>query len=214
VALPPHDDLIGGLRARLAEPLPGLPAQLAMSPEQRGAPEQWEEAARRARRAAVLTLLYPLAETGESGLVLTLRQRALKAHSGQVSLPGGRIDPGETPVGAALREGWEEVGVPPEAPQILGPLTDLYIPPSDYTVTPVLAALPERPAFRRQHAEVAALIEVPVAALLDPALRREATWRLGGADVRVPFFALGGYEVWGATAMMLAELAALLEELA
>jgi len=212
VALPPHDALVDWLRDRIAGPLPGLPAQLAMAPEHRGDPQQWEEAARRARRAAVLTLLYPLADR-QSGLVLTLRQRALKAHSGQVSLPGGRIDPGETPVEAALREGHEEVGVPAGAPAVLGALTDLYIPPSDYTVTPVLAALPERPALRRQQAEVAALIEIPLAALVDSSLRREATWRLGGADVRVPFYALAGYEVWGATAMMLAELAALLEEL-
>lgn len=208
--LPPHDVLVARLRERLGLPLPGLTAQLTMSPEMRGDPAQWEEAAARARRAAVLVLLYPL--EGETGLILTLRHHALKAHSGQVSLPGGGLDAGETPLEAALREGWEEVGVPAEAPEVLGILTDLYIPPSDFTVTPVVAALEERPPFRHQPAEVAALIEVPLAMLLDPGVREQAVWRLRGADVQVPFFALNGYEVWGATAMMLAELAVVLEE--
>lgn len=209
MTLPPHGELIGGLRARLATPLPGLAAQLSMAPEQRGDPEQWNEAMRRARRAAVLVLLYPL--EGATGFVLTLRQKALKAHSGQVSLPGGRIDPGETPTQAALREGWEEVGVPPDAPDVLGALTDLYIPPSDFTVTPIVAALPERPDFRHQRAEVAVVIEVPLPLLLDADLRTEAVWSLHGRNVRVPYFELEGYEVWGATAMMLAEFAAVVE---
>jgi 8-oxo-dGTP pyrophosphatase MutT (NUDIX family) len=208
VTLPPLPDLAEALRARLQDPLPGLDAQLTMSPPQRGAPEQWDEAQRRARRAAVLALLYPY--DGTTALVLTQRHEDLKAHSGQISFPGGRIEPGETPVEAALREGWEEVGVGPAGVDVLGTLTDLYIPPSDFAVTPVVAAFPERPVFRPQEEEVDVIIEVPLPALLDPAARTSAVWTLGGTEVEIPYFAFGEFEIWGATAMMLAELVAVL----
>lgn len=211
MTLPPLDVLAAQLRTRLADPLPGLEAQRTMAPPLRGDDEEeLRQRARDCRRAGVLLLLYPLA-SGETGIVLTLRQRALQVHSGQVSLPGGAIAEGESAREAALREAHEEVGVPPDVPQVLGDLTELYIPPSHFCVTPTVAASGERPAFVRQRAEVAAIIEVPVAHLLDPECRRTARWRLGGRDTDVPYFALGGYEVWGATAMMLAELAAVLE---
>lgn len=211
----PHSKVVAALRARLAradEPLPGLKAQLTLSPPFRGDPEGLKEIASGCRRAAVLILLYPL-EDGRSGLVLTLRQRALQAHSGQISLPGGSIDEGETAVEAALREAFEEVGVPQDQPEVLGALTELYIPPSHFCVTPVVAALDTRPALRRQPDEVAALIEAPLAILLDPATRVEAERRIGGNMVLVPYYAVDGYEVWGATAMILAELTALLAPL-
>jgi 8-oxo-dGTP pyrophosphatase MutT (NUDIX family) len=211
MSLPPLDALATQLRARLAEPLPGLEAQLAMAPPLRGNDEEeLRERARDCRRAGVLILLYPLAG-GEPGFVLTLRQRALQVHSGQVSLPGGAIREGESAREAALREAHEEVGVPPEMPDVLGELTELYIPPSHFCVTPTVAASRERPEFARQRSEVAAIIEAPLADLLDPECRKTARWRLRGEDTDVPYFALCGYEVWGATAMMLAELAAVLE---
>lgn len=210
MTLPPLPDLVELLRERLRGPLPGLEAQLRMCPPQRGEPAQWHEAQRNACRAAVLALLFPFGET--TALVLTQRHADLKAHSGQISFPGGRIEPGETPVEAALREGWEEVGIDPAAPDVLGTLTDLYIPPSDFTVTPVVAAIPERPVFRPQEEEVDVIIEVPLPALLDPAAHVSAVWTFGEREIEVPYFAFGDFEIWGATAMMLAELLALLEE--
>lgn len=209
MSLPPHADLVEALRARLREPLPGLAAQLSMGPPQRGAPEQWTEAQQNGRRAAVLALLYPFEQT--TALVLTQRHADLKDHSGQIAFPGGRIEPGETAVEAALREGWEEVGVDPAEPDVLGTLTDLYIPPSDFTVTPVVAAIHERPVFRPQEEEVDVIIEVPLPALLDPASRTSAVWTIRGREIEIPYFAFGEFEIWGATAMMLAELLALLD---
>lgn len=203
------DDLVAALRARLQQPLPGLDAQLTMSPPQRGDPDRWHEAQRNARRAAVLALLYPY--EGSTGLVLTQRTEDLNAHSGQISFPGGRIEPGESPVEAALREGWEEVGVDPAAPDVLGTLTDLYIPPSDFTVTPVVATITERPFFRPQEEEVDLIIEVPLPVLLDPSKRTSALWTLGGREIEIPYFAYGDFEIWGATAMMLAELVAVID---
>lgn len=207
--LPPHGELVERVRDTLRGPLPGLEAQLTMGPPQRGAPEQWYEAQQQARRAAVLALLYPL--DGTTALVLTQRHADLREHGGQIAFPGGSIDGDETAVQAALREGWEEVGVDPAAPDVLGTLTDLYIPPSDFTVTPVVAALDERPVFWPQEEEVDTIIEVPLPALLDPSIRESAVWTFGERAIEIPYFAFAGYEIWGATAMMLAELLALVE---
>jgi 8-oxo-dGTP pyrophosphatase MutT (NUDIX family) len=206
-----HTDVVATLRARLAggAALPGLEAQLTMSPPYRGDPADLVEISLGCREAAVLILLFPLAD-GRPGLVLTLRQRALQAHSGQVSLPGGGLERGETAVEAALREAFEEVGVPRDEPQVLGELTELYIPPSHFCVTPVVASLDRQPGFAPQAEEVATIIVTPLATLFDPACRREAERSIHGTLVPVPYYAVEGFEVWGATAMILAELAALL----
>lgn len=212
-------DLLDPLRARLARPLPGFSAHATMAPFGRGAdPSLLSVEGKRARRAATLVLLYPDDEEA-ARFVLTARQPSLRAHSGQVSLPGGSLDGEETPEEAALREGWEEVGVAPEAPTVLGRLSPLYIPPTRFSVWPVVAAVAERPAFAPQEEEVAAIYEVPVARLLDEEVRRttERVSRLPGQEGQafaVPYFALAGEEVWGATAMMLAEFAAILAEAA
>ncbi|HIG75687.1 MAG TPA: CoA pyrophosphatase [Bacteroidetes bacterium] len=212
-----YDDLLGPLRQRLAAPLPGFEAHATMAPFDRHAdPSLLSIEGKKARRAATLVLLYP-GEERAARLVLTQRQPTLRAHSGQVSLPGGSLDGEETPEQAALREGWEEVGVPPEAPEILGRLSPLYIPPSRFAVWPVVAALGVRPAFVPQEEEVAALYEVPVADLLAEGVRQR-TERVSpipgqqGQRFAVPYFALAGQEVWGATAMMLAEFAVILRE--
>lgn len=204
--------LVPALRARLAEPLPGHAAHAEMAPfPVRATLDTISVERNEGRLAATLILLYP-ADDGEAGLVLTLRQPSLKAHSGQVSLPGGSLEPGETPEDAAHREAWEEVGVDPDAPDILGRLTPLYIPPSRFSVWPVVAAVSERPAFVPQEDEVADLIEVRVSALLDPAVRKSSERDVPLGRFDVPYFDLGGYEVWGATAMMLAEFAAVLAD--
>ncbi|OZC03476.1 NUDIX hydrolase [Rubricoccus marinus] len=209
------DALLDPLRQRLAEPLPGFDAHATMAPFGRGdRPGMLSVDGKNARRAATLILLYPQdaasGAEGEATFVLTVRQPTLRAHSGQVSLPGGSLDGDETPKAAALREGWEEVGVPPEAPDVLGALSPLYIPPSGFAVWPIVASLDHRPAFVPQEAEVAALVDVPLAALLGDEAK-QVTVRpaklpgLEGQEFEVPFYALADLEVWGATAMMLAE---------
>jgi 8-oxo-dGTP pyrophosphatase MutT (NUDIX family) len=219
VTLPPHPALVERLAARLAEPLaeplPGQAAHLHMAPLRREEdPAMLSVEGKNARLAATLVLLYPLADDDTSALVLTARQPGLRDHSGQISLPGGRIEAGETPEEAALREGWEEVGVDPAAPRLLGRLSPLYIPPSGFAVTPVVAAMDGRPPFTPHEGEVAALIELPLEKLLDPATRRTAERLVRSGWFEVPHFALDGeHEVWGATAMMLAELVAIVRSL-
>ena len=208
--MPDFATLTARLRARLAEPLPGHAAHGRMAPfPSRAAVETLSTELNDGRPAATLVLLFPDA-AGAAHFVLTERHARMRTHAGQISLPGGALEPGETPEDAARREAWEEVGVDAAAPEILGRLTPIYIPPSRFSVWPVVAAVGERPVFRAQEAEVASVFSAPLAALLDPATRqsRMRTAPLGAFDV--PFYALGGREVWGATAMMLSEFAVVL----
>lgn len=206
--------LADALRDRLRRPLPGHEAHGTMAPfPARAARETLSTETNEGRPAATLVLLYP-GPSGAAHLVLTVRQPSLRAHSGQVALPGGALDADETPEDAARREAWEEVGVDPAAVDVLGRLTPLYIPPSAFSVWPVVAAVGDRPAFTPQEAEVAELLEVPVARLLEADVRQTTPMDLRGAAFDVPYWDLGGRVVWGATAMMLAEFEAVLRDAA
>jgi 8-oxo-dGTP pyrophosphatase MutT (NUDIX family) len=194
------------LEARLRGSLPSLPgiqAQAVMAPRPRRGwkPEQHPD---RIRQAAALVLLYP--RDGRPFLVLTVRAGLLSRHGGQVSFPGGAIEPGEAVASAALREAAEEIGIDPSVVRVLGALSPLPIPVSDFIVHPIVAVMDQTPAFNHAAAEVARVLEVPFDDLVDPGCVRVTT-RLREAElVEVPYFALEGETVWGATAMMLAEL--------
>jgi 8-oxo-dGTP pyrophosphatase MutT (NUDIX family) len=155
------------------------------------------------RQGAVLLLLY--LKQQQVHLVLTRRRDDLNSHAGQISLPGGRREGAETLEEAAVREAHEEIGVKPVAVTILGSLTPLYIPPSDFEVHPFVGWHAQTPAFMRQVSEVAEIIEFPLERLLAPETREEEEWDLRGARVIVPFFRIGTHKVWGATAMILSE---------
>ncbi len=196
------------IREALALPLPGAAAHLNLAPRPR---RGWHPSRvpSGARAAAGLVLLYPRDE--QPHVLLTVRAGALPQHGGQVSLPGGKVEPDETIRDAALREAAEEVGLEPGGVRVLGVLSTLYIPVSDFALHPVVGVADACPAFRRHFPEVARLVDVPLALLRGPdgAPRRGAVWRRG-ERVLVPYFEVLGERVWGATAMILAELLALL----
>lgn len=197
------------LRAALGRPLPGLDAQVAMMPRPRPGMERGVDPFHRPREGGVLILFYP--HDGELTFVLTRRSEALPNHRGQISFPGGARDPEDADfVQTALREGDEELRIPSEGTEVLGVLTPLYIPPSDYRIYPVVAYRPARPDFIPSPYEVAEVLEVPVSWLLSDDSLRVETWELRGMEVEVPFFEFCGHKVWGATAMVLAELRAVL----
>jgi 8-oxo-dGTP pyrophosphatase MutT (NUDIX family) len=200
---------IARLEQRLAQPLPGLPAQLAMAPRPRSAPRPPFHP-ENAVPAAVLALLFPDGTDGGAPLLtLTRRTEHVASHKGQVCLPGGVLDDGETPTDAALRELREEIGVPAHDVRILGPLTPVFIPVTGYRMQPFVAVAPRRPDFVLATIEVDELIEAPLRQLLDPGARGERPLLRPGfsSPATIPFFTLLGHEVWGATAMVLAELA-------
>ncbi len=201
------------LRQRLAAPLPGLAAQLRMAPLPRPG---WDPniVPDGLRVAAALVLVYPHAR--EWHVALTLRGSWMRQHTGQVSLPGGRVDPGESIQQAALREAHEEIGVPADQVELVGQLTSLHIPVSGHLLHPVVGAAAVRPDFRVATAEVERLVEVPLRLLRAPdVVRREVLMReLEPALVMdVPYFPVDGVKVWGATAMILAEFVAVLDGL-
>ena len=199
------------LRLSLLRPLPGLDAQLRMAPNPRFGwdPLKFPEGA---RDGAGLLLVYPHDDTLH--MALTVRGAELRNHTGQVSLPGGRVDPGESLEAAALREAQEEIGVDPSTVEVLGRLTPLHIPVSGYLLHPIVGYTSMRPAFQRAEWEVASIIEAPVSMLSDPkVVKRELRTRVvqgQSIDVDVPYFDIDGEKVWGATAMVLAEFCAIL----
>jgi 8-oxo-dGTP pyrophosphatase MutT (NUDIX family) len=192
-----------GLRA----PLPGIPAQLAMVPEPRPGHKAYFEVEDTSRKAGVLVLLY--VKEGRLRVLLTRRTERVLHHRGQISLPGGEQHPGESLEATALRETAEELGPDLGAVRVLGRLTPLFIPPSNYCIYPIVAYIAGVPEFHPQPEEVDEIIEAPVDHLADPDNLRRETWSVGGREVEVPFYAFEGHKIWGATAMVLAEFLAL-----
>ncbi|MFO7661661.1 MAG: CoA pyrophosphatase [Chloroflexota bacterium] len=193
------------VRSALALPdFDGFAAQRRMAPSTRPV-GRFESRSGGPRLGGVLLLLY--CADDEVTLVLTRRPNYDGVHSGQVSCPGGSHEPPEDLEMTALRETQEEIGVDPADVVILGQLTSLYIPPSDFEVHPFVGFFSDgRPVFAPDPYEVAAIIEVPLRVLLDTHTRAEEPWDLRGMEVTVPFFRIGEHKVWGATAMILSEL--------
>jgi len=199
------------LEKELVGPKPGIKAQLGMSPNPRPGHQLYFEVEDTSNKAGVLVLLYP--QEDRLHLVLTQRTDTVDFHKGQISFPGGRLESGEDLEQAALREAQEELEVDPESVQVLGMLTPLFIPPSNYCIYPVVAVTKNRPDFQPSPIEVAEILEVPLEHLLDPHNIRREIWSIRGSDVEVPFFSFGSHKIWGATAMVLAELLAILKEI-
>jgi len=200
--------LLKSLRTELKKEKPGLKAQLEMTPRPRPGHKTYEEICDGCIKAGVLILLYPWNDALH--LVLTRRTERMSRHQAQISFPGGRQDLRETLRQTALREAREELGILPGSVRILGELTPLYIPPSNFCIFPVVASTAGRPEFSPSPKEVSEMIEVPLTHFLDPRNRHEEDWIIRGEQVAVPFYEFNGHKVWGATAMVLAELLALI----
>ncbi len=166
------------------------------------------------KTAAVLALFCeqrnngkPDGSTIKADLLLTQRALNLSNHAGQISFPGGRLEPGESTEQAAIRETEEEIGIQESKIELFGQLTSVYIPPSDFTVTPYVGWIRGEPNFKRCQREVERIIRAPLNHLMDPqALTSGTVTRSNGTTHEVPCYQIGSHQVWGATAMMVGEL--------
>ena len=187
-------------------PTLGLKAQLKMAPPQRfGTMKTLLAIPENVRYAAVMMLLYPI--EGELHFCLIQRSNYAGKHSGQISFPGGKKEEEDVDYWAtALRETQEEVGVDSSKVTLLKQLSSTYIPPSNFYVYPYMAYVASRPNFIPEKGEVAQVIEVPLNDLLKEASMQEGSITASYSDeVVVPMFVFDSCDVWGATAMILAE---------
>jgi 8-oxo-dGTP pyrophosphatase MutT (NUDIX family) len=160
------------------------------------------------RRAAVLILLYP--KGGEDYIVFMRRTETVAYHKGQISLPGGSYEPADPDlIYTALREANEELGVDPERVEVISIMPDVYARVSFFVITPVVARLKQGDSdeltFKPNPGEVAAVIEVPLSALRDPALHRTEMRSRDDITYQLHFYTYGPYEIWGATGRIIHE---------
>jgi len=200
-------DVVYQLQLAFRGELPGVEAQAALAPIPR---REWPAGfnPERARNAAGLLLVFPLRD--QAHIVLTVRSDTLGRHRGQVSLPGGVVEPGETIEQAAFREAHEEIALARDRINVLGALTPLDIPVSGFRLHPIVAAGGQHPSMKPADGEVARILEVPIEALTDRRAIRVGERTRDGRAYAVPAFHVHGFEIWGATAMVLAEFLALL----
>lgn len=158
--------------------------------------------------SAVLVLLTSHIAHRSSLVLLTLRSSTLKSHTGQISFPGGRLEPGETPEAAALRECEEETGIPAHLPEILGRLTPITSPASKGAVLPIVAWLHEDVPIRIHPDEVEEAFWQPLDELGEPLITE---WELRGMKMLVPHWPVHRVPLWGLTACVLSELRQLLK---
>ncbi|MEK7253735.1 MAG: CoA pyrophosphatase [Bacteroidota bacterium] len=198
-------NFIHHLREKLQLPLPGLQAQLKMAHTIR---HFHRETPAEARPAGVLAVLFPKNEEWHV-IFIERPKNDNDRHGGQISFPGGKYELEDASMlDTALRETEEEIGVPRSQVQVLGSLTSLYIPVSNFHVHPFVGYLENPPNYVLQEEEVGGVVEVPMSYFKNPDIRREKNMRVSQLLTlnNVPYFEVKGRVLWGATAMMMSEL--------
>lgn len=206
------DHFISQIKDKLQEDLPGENAQRLMMPVE-STRARFDLNRPDAKRGGVLILFYVKSDT--IFLPLTQRHDYGGTHGGQVSLPGGKMEEHDKSIiDTALRETHEEIGIHTDKIKVIGQLSDLYIPPSNFQVTPVVGYIDEEPDFDLDAYEVKELIEAPLNDLLDSERKKKKDIEVrGGYRINAPYFDIRGRVVWGATAMILSELHQIVSEI-
>lgn len=192
-------------------PLPGEESHDAMTSRARMPLDAYLTKHPDYRTSAVLMVLYPVNEVVHT---LIIERPAYEGiHSGQLALPGGKTEPEDSgPMQTAIRETMEEVCVRIQESDILGALTPLYIPPSNFLVYPFVAWLDSRPEFVPDQHEVQSILEVPLSLFADPKVKSRKRIHIGrNTFIEAPCYLLGEHVLWGATAMMFSEMESVLK---
>ena len=207
-------ELIDQLKTALQNPLPGVESHDAMMRQKRPTPAEIRDQGLPHKESAVLILLYPKENTPH--IVLTLRPSYDGVHAGQVSFPGGKVEIDDRDlIDTALREAEEEVSIKRKDVEIIGQLTELYIPPSRFIVQPVVAFSAQEPQFSPDPVEVEKVIQTPLSRIVEDDVIREKEIFLPkyNTTIETSYFDIDEQVVWGATAMMLSELRSVLRQL-
>lgn len=206
------DLLAEKLRARLALPLPGNDAHAPLRATPVGSVNPRFDHKVAPKPGSVLILLYP--DNDQILFPLIKRPDYLGAHSGQISLPGGKAEPGEDYIQAALREGEEEVGIRKESVNVIGRLSDFFVIPSNFLVVPVIGYVNHKPLFVPDPVEVAKIISGDINMLMhEEAVKEKEILAAGKYRMKAPHFEIEEEVVWGATAMMLNEFRMVLKSI-
>lgn len=205
------DEAIHRIKERISKPLPGKNAQLKMSPQPVDERRFDLLTPKSHRKGAVLLMIYP--EGNQAFFPLIKRPNYPGVHGGQIALPGGKMDPTDADlIYTALREAEEEVAINPQKVTVLGSLTDLYIPASNFLVKPVIAFSEEIPDFVPEAREVQQILPTPLLSLFDKGiLMRKKLIVNQGLELDTPYFEIQKEMVWGATAMILSEFLEILQ---
>lgn len=206
------DEFLYKLRSIDSVELPGISAHVRMAPVNRKITFPDADLSASARFAAVLALIVP-GEQGDAAFVLIERTGGNSVHASQFSFPGGKQEPDEELFMTALRETEEEIGVLKGQIELIAELTQLYIPPSNFLVTPYLGVVREKPEYRVNAQEVQAIYEIPVRELLMSSAVKEGVFNTSsGQQVTAPFYEWKSVRIWGATAMMISEVIELIRQ--
>ncbi|MEX0883075.1 MAG: CoA pyrophosphatase [Cyclobacteriaceae bacterium] len=204
-------ELVNYLDSALKAPLPGKKGQVLMAPKPIEDARFEPERMKRARKGAVLLLIYP----GKATVLVPFIKRPiyLGVHSGQVALPGGKMDPGDPDLEyTALRETEEEIGVDKTSVKLLGQLSALYVSPSNFSIVPFVGFTENPPEFKPDPREVDKLITCDFSQLIYAGVKKEKTMEpYQGVNIVAPYYEIGGEMVWGATAMILSEFLLILK---
>ncbi len=205
------DKWISSLALRMEKGLPGNEAHIKMAPLNRKSLSDTEFSNTSYRTAAVLALIVPDPINSNPRIVLIERSEGPVSHSGQISFPGGKREGDEDLLATALREANEELGIQANQVSLLGGLTSLYIPPSNFLVHPFLGYMNEIPEFILSVAEVKRVLLLPILSFLDQEnISIEIFKSSNGTAVEAPIYRIDDVTIWGATAMMIAEISSLI----
>ncbi len=196
-------DTIKILKELFSKPLPGKESQRLMSPSRIFTGDKYPDP-KDARDSSVFILLFK--KNGELYIPLIKRTEYVGAHSGQISLPGGKFEQGDiTLLETAFRETREEIGIPRENIVYAGTLTTLYIPNSNFNVVPHVGVLTCEPDFKPNSREVERIITIPLKVLVDKSYVKHFERTVNGKVILAPYYSFDGNRIWGATAMILSE---------